>query len=152
MNSPTPLNNLLSTAGLRPLIQRCEQLRSLQRLLHQCLDLNLMAHCQLVNLQGHRLVLAVPSPAWASRLRYQIPSLLACLQKQPGMQQLSEIQLRVIPAAEPSGKSGPVRSVSLSAQSASMIADCAKHIDDPGLSQAMLRLARHGQKKDLADN
>ena len=150
MNSPTPITSLLSTtqaSGLRQLMQRCEQLRALQRQLHQCLDLNLMGHCRLVNLQGQSLILAVPSPAWATRMRYQLPTLLSCLQAQQGMRHIKEIQIRVHPANDHETPRQAPRPVSLSAQSAMLIADCAEHINDAALSQALFRLARHGQDR-----
>ncbi len=151
MNSPKAISGLLRDGvgeRLEGMLQRCQRLRALEQRLYDCLDISVSGHCRLLNVQGRRLVLGVSSPAWASRIRYQIPALLTCVQRLEGMEGVEGIDLRVLPkeAAPREARKRDYQPMQLSRHSAQLIDSCAEHIDDEALRRALKHLAGRGRQ------
>jgi len=86
-----------SSDELERLITRAVAISHLNTRLHSILDNTLKNHCNIANFSDGELILLTDSPAWISRLRYQIPSLLKHLQQLPEFNGLIQIKLRIQP-------------------------------------------------------
>lgn len=114
-----------------------------QKLQHQ-LNTDLATHCQLLNLRDGMLIMACDSTAWATRLRFQTPSLLEAMRLLPGDEEIQEIQIKIQPVAQ-SAQSSKSRAT-LSSHGADCLKQCAKSVNDPALQQALERLATREHK------
>jgi len=137
---PVSIRKFLEAEG--PLARWLQKARGQQRLLQQVRRLlpdDLAGRCMAAVRDADRLVLFAPSPVWANRLRFAAPAALSAL---PGVR---EIRVRVMP---PGPVSAPVRPLEahprrLSPDSAEAISAAADAVSDPGLSEALQRLAAH---------
>jgi len=143
MSKPRAITELLAdhfTGPLELTIQRGKKLQQLSRLIQNTLDPEMAAHCQLLNLRNSSLIMACDSTAWATRLRYHVPTLLQALQ-QSGLSGVADIQIRVSPVVQPPQQRAKKRAV-LSTDAAYCIQQCAQSVTDPALSRALQQLAR----------
>ncbi len=99
MNSPKKIRKYLSGSSdeLENLITRALKISHLNARFHSILDKTLKKHCDIANFREGTLVLLTDSPAWISRLRYQIPSLLKQLQQLSEFKDIIQIKLRIQP-------------------------------------------------------
>ncbi len=172
----TLLNNVderLSTpTGINALLQHCQLLQAVTKLVRQCLPEPLTEHCQVINLippgraqvppgkvypsgqgtgtpegaqGGSRLLLQTDSPTWNTLLRYQIPELLVQLQRSPHLEQLKSILVRTAPAAQAGPTCHHAQPRYLSPDSAMLIMSLASSIGDPRLKASLQRLAAHNR-------
>lgn len=105
-------------------------------------------HCVNAQLQNDTLVVHVDSPAWASKLRFQLGALLPGLRKIPSLDGLQQIQIRVLPGAENKSLGGTAPADRLTAESADMIRTLAGAISDDTLRASWLRLANKAKSQD----
>lgn len=150
MSKPSTVIELLGNQEAAPwarAMQRGKKLQQLSRWVQSALDAELAKHCQAINLRGNTLYLATDATVWATRLRYQLPSLLRSLQERHELRDLRDIQVRVIPATA-AAPSKPHRRASLSAESADCLQQCAEAVADETLSSALRRLAGRHRRKD----
>ncbi len=142
--SPIPLKKLLQNCNsLRQLGARLSQQRAFLERVRRQLPEYLAPHCQAAVFEAGRLTLYAASPAWASRLRYLAGELKQGLGS--GFTGLREVRVRVIGAdilPPPSPNHEPVRP--LSTRNRAILRETADGLQDPGLSEALRRLARHG--------
>lgn len=144
MSKPRAITELLAdhfTGPLELTIQRGKKLQQLSRFIQNTLAPEMAAHCQLLNLRNSTLIMACDSTAWATRLRYHVPTLLRALQQQSGLDRIADIQIRVSPAVQPPQQRAKKRAV-LSTDAAYCIQQCAQSVTDPALSRALQQLAR----------
>ena len=108
------------------------------------LPARLLHHCRVASRRGTQLVLQVDSPAWATRLRYQVPALLEHLQAHgwPGLTQ-ARVRVRV---GQPEPVPPPAQRAVMSRESAELLRTVAEDCSDPDLRAAWGRLARHGSR------
>ena len=107
-------------------------------------------HCVNAQLRHDMIIVHVDSPVWASKLRFQLGSLLANLRKTASLSGLQQIQVRVLPSAENkllSKPSAPKPSL-LSEESAEMIRDLANAISDDTLRASWLKLSNNIKQQD----
>ncbi len=90
------------------------------------------------------LIILADSPAWASKLRFYIPTLKRSLRAEPQFNLLSKIVIRTVSSDSTQKKDTP--KPLYSQKSASIIHDSAQYIDDAELKEALIRLA-HNIKK-----
>ncbi len=143
MTRPRSLQQLLGLGESARLIERIQYLKSLNGQLHICLDPETSSHTQVADLNAERLLVHVDSSAWATRLRYQLPQLLRCLNQHPSLAQLRRIDIRVAPLAQP--VPSPPQPATLSDANAAIIDSTADSLSDPSLRTALKRLARRGR-------
>ncbi len=86
---------------LGKLLERARQIAELDKLTKQYLNPSLAKHCQVCNLQNGRLVIMTNKAAYATRLKYEIPELLAKLRQLDGFQNLIGIDCKVSPEIFP---------------------------------------------------
>ncbi len=143
MSKPRAIIELLATqfsGEFEQTIQRSEKLRQLWHRLRRKLDADLASHCQLQNLRDGMLIIACDSTAWATRLRYQIPTLLEAMHHIMGHEGIHDIQIRVQPVSQKTQQQSA--RATLSSHGAHCLKQCADTISDPALRQALEQLAK----------
>lgn len=105
-------------------------------------------HCVNAQLQHETLIVHVDSPAWATKLRFQLGSLLPSLRKVPSLDGLQQILVRVLPGAENKSLGSAPSSAGLSEESAELIRKLASAITDDTLRASWLRLAKNTKPQD----
>lgn len=85
MNRPFThnLETLISepTGDVKALLDRLAKIQKLNNTLHSKLNATLSKHCRVINLRKNTLIIAVDSPAWANKLRFQTTDLLSFFRK-----------------------------------------------------------------------
>ncbi|HHC73065.1 MAG TPA: DUF721 domain-containing protein [Thiotrichales bacterium] len=123
--------------GTAELVTRGLLLERLSQRLEPLLPPTLQGHCRVANLRDETLVLAVDSPAWASRVRFLAPALVEELSRREGLR-LSRCRILVMPPHVPR-RTHPARP--LSARSRQTLAATAETLPPGPLRQALQRLA-----------
>ncbi len=85
---------------LGKLLEKAKQLTELDKLIKGYLGPKLAEHCQVCNLRNGRLVIMTQKAVYATRLKYEIPELLARLREREGFQGLIGIDCKVSPELE----------------------------------------------------
>ncbi len=95
---PQTINNLLNNpqGGVRALMDQLSKIETINNSLHRYINPLLSQHCRVVNLRKSTLVIAVDSPAWANKIRFQLPELLSGL-RENGFISLANIEIMVQP-------------------------------------------------------
>ncbi len=135
------IQELISAQGaLNQLGRRLASQRGLTEQVRSCLPTPLDRQLQAAVLNGATLVLFVDSPVWASRLRYQSPSLLRQLRGR-GIS-VDQLQARIMPIQGTARlkRRPPAR---LSERSAESLRQTAEAIGEGELQEALRRLSRH---------
>ena len=99
------------------LLERATLLSQLEHRLGTLLEPALAEHCRVANLRQNRLILLVPSAAWATRLRMDTPRLIGVLRRS-GYADLAAIDVRVTPLREEAAPSRGTRPLSPAARQA----------------------------------
>lgn len=143
MKDPAAIGQFLlpQSQGLGALMLRASRLRALTHAVQTHLGAPLSAHCQVANIRGDVLVLQTDSAAWASRLRFLGPGLLAHLARSHGQGKLRTTKVLVRPSEGPSRAAGH-RHTRISRESAALLRNVAQGTEHPALRQALLRLSR----------
>lgn len=146
INKPRKLPELLAdqdNSALSGVIRRGRQLHGLGVLLGEILGPELATHCQLANIRGNTLVVAVSSTAWATRVRYQSPQLLQKIRCEERLRGIDTIHVRITPLASPlTSTSHSIRRASMSDAASECLSQCAEGIEDQNLRSALRHLAK----------
>jgi len=127
---------------LKPLLANARHVMKFDFLLKLYLDEPLKSNCQVSIFHGHKLVIFVEAPVWATQCRYQIPSLLKQLQQHPEMVKLKFIEIKI--QSKPlTPKKKPRKATPISAANSDMLKSTADSVDDECLKAALLKLSRH---------
>ncbi len=148
MNISRPLYKFLhgKKGDVAQLVTHTRFLQHLTRLLRRQLDGALAGHVQVSDYTPFRLVLAVDSPAWATRLRFQQQALLRQLRTiYKEFQSLEKIDVVILPARQ-APPEPPPRRREISPRAAEDIRAMAGGIEEGPLREALLRLASRGRK------
>lgn len=97
MSPLKPLSQLLkeNTGELHGLLAHAARLERATRLLLAALDPPLNQHCRVANIKDSVLVVQADSSAWASKLRFRVAAVLACVQREPGFEKLRAVRVKV---------------------------------------------------------
>ena len=99
MSAPVDVHKVLISSGrLAEITARCQSQQALEGLLHNHLPAPLVTHCRVANLDQQTLYLHADTPVWASQLRLHSRRLLADLKRHKGLEHLTQIEIRTIPA------------------------------------------------------
>lgn len=148
MNFSSPLYKVLlgKKGEVEHLVTQTNELKRLTRLLQAELNPSLAPHCHVARLTPPQLTIVVDSPAWSTRLRFQSPALLRQLaRKHQIFQGVTHIEIKIYPARL-QRRAPPSAPRHISPDAATVITDMANSVDDPGLKQALLRLASRSNK------
>jgi len=143
MKDPAAISRFLipESQGLGALMLRASRLRALTHAVQSHLGTPLSAHCQVANIRDDVLVLQTDSAAWASRLRFLGPGLLAHLARAHGLGRLRTTKVLVRPTESTARATGH-RQTRISSDSAALLRNVAQSTEHAALRQALLRLSR----------
>jgi hypothetical protein len=140
-------DKLLKGAGgeLGYLIEQSTRLERLSRTVRDRLPAALGQHCRLANVTRQTLIMHADSPAWASKLRYYCPQLLAELCQIPDFGQLNDFRIKTVP---PEHLQSPRQTAArhLPASAARLLRATAAVTPSSPLRDALLRLANREQR------
>lgn len=144
-HSAADISSMLAAADTpgRDLYHQALRLLGLQKRLAGMLGSPLDRHIAVAGAGAGILTVRADSSAWAARLRFKLPELLAGLPDGPDGITIQTIRIRVRPAAPPPGPSGTGERPAISPESARLLETVADSISDPDLSECLLRLSRH---------
>lgn len=134
LKQTTTLNNLVDTALLLGQLQDC---------LNQYLPVIMRENCAVASFKNRMLTILTTQAHWATRLRYQQQHLKHQLSKHSEFYGVEKIVVKVSP--KPYKKVEEVHHLTMSSQTAKVIAETADHIDHPALKAALARLASHSR-------
>ncbi|MDG4597833.1 MAG: DciA family protein [Candidatus Contendobacter sp.] len=127
---------------LGQLMARADRLIQLSRVFHAYLPPPLCDHAVLIRLDPESWEVRTDSSAWATRLRYVLPSIRQALSQQLDMM-LPKPRIRVAPVAVLPESSH--RRLTLTRRNAALLEAAAGALTDPKLGAALRRLAIHGR-------
>lgn len=137
--NPIPLKKLISRqAPLRRWVENARAQSLLLEELAEQLPPAIRSHCLGARLDGDTLVVLADSAAWATRLRYALPSILA-------RHGARKCRVRVMPLEQRRPKTVRKRP-QLPPEAARLLAQTAESTEDPDLAAVLRRLAAHGEK------
>ncbi len=101
-NRPNAVDNLLNQpeGNVKALLDRLTKIQTIDKKLHEYLAPEMAKHCRVANIRKSTLVLAVDSPAWSHKLRFQLPDLLSYF-RNTGFLNLANIDIIVQPKRNP---------------------------------------------------
>lgn len=111
----------------------------------------LASHAHPVRYAAGLLFVHVDTAAWASRLRHEMPALVAALRANPVFRDLVNVRFRVLPKAPAVAASTrvPPKPTRLSAAAIKVISQTASTIADPGLRAALERLSQPARARRI---
>lgn len=125
---------------LNNLLQTCRQQQEILYTVKKILDQQSASHCISAHYSGQCLKIFTDSSVWASRLRFQIKSLIKKL-TEAGIE-THKIDVRVIPKSQPDKPLRKKRTaLKVSSNTAEHIAQTADSIEDEQLGAALKKLA-----------
>jgi hypothetical protein len=128
-------------ARLAKLLEKATYLAEINRIFRAYLPLHLRPHARIVTLDAEAWTVQTDSPAWATRLRYCLPTLQRQLSDELTFA-VPRLRVRIAPTSvEPPPP--PPRRLELSRQAGNVLSEAANSLQDPELSNALKRLARH---------
>lgn len=146
-NKPVTFSVLLKDHNCMPgkLCAHADFLGNLQTRLGHFLEPPLNSHFIVANCINGILVLHADSAAWATKLRYNTPAILAYMQNTCDLPALKTIRIKVIPASKRT-QDTTVKPLSISSVSASFINQVAASMPDDELRLSLLKLAKHQER------
>jgi hypothetical protein len=143
MRTPASFGRIVARFGhLKQLTAQAQRLATLDRLAKEVLPPGLRQHARLAAIRDGCLVFHADSAAWATKLRYRTPEILARLPQQPEFDGVRSIRVR--PQAEIQAQQpAPDRMQALSPAAATAIKSQAESIGDERLRDALYRIAKH---------
>lgn len=150
MKSSTPIYKLLRAqkGDVAELVTHARQLGHLSDIIQAMLEPSLADHCHLAHFDGSRMVIVADSPAWATRLRFSVDTLVSQLQQYSNkFHRLSKIEVAVRPQL-PDLPQVNVVERTISVEAAQYIEESADSVEDPDLKQALQRLASRQRPKN----
>jgi hypothetical protein len=143
------LNKLLKNNSLiaSSITETLYALRHMELFVNEQLPVGLREHVKPLNISGFTLVLMVSTPAWKSKLRFQLPALEKQLQQKTG-NQLRQISVKIVPEKQHEGNTSgkKIERSSLSLSSQSVIKGLADSLDDSRLKSSLLRLSQQNPR------
>lgn len=141
------LGQVLSAAAspVAALAAHASALSELDAKLTAVLDPELGRHCRVAALRDRTLLLAVDTPAWATRLRYHMS--LICEQFRASGIDIDECRAIVVPPSRPE-ESRPRQRPKMGPEAAKHLESAAGGVSHGPLAAALRRLARNADRSD----
>lgn len=147
-NKTLPISTLLQDKH-SPIAELCKKAIFIQKIDHKLknlLDPSIQDHFELANIKADIAILLVSSPAWATRLRYNIPAILNALNNQLNFTSVKTIRIKVKKPITDNSVSNK-KPIYLSDNSAQFLKDVANNFNDPQLRACILKLSKNHFKK-----
>ncbi len=144
MKTPSLITKILASrsSSLRTLLSQSDRLQQFNLLVQQHLPEPLCHHCQCAAINDTKLVLQVDSPAWATKLRLYLPTLLKGLQATLQGGQIKTVRLRIRPAQSVRQNRFRQR-LQMSQSTSKLLLGLSDSTTNPDLKAALLRLSKH---------
>ena len=139
-----PIKQLLTESKLNNLISRAEKLQRLDQRFKQLLPPILAPQVTVANYSAGKVVLQVTHSAWATRLKFLTPEILARCQQEVGLRSISTLEVIIRPTVHKPKMSGGLkgkREARKSSTAKEALTNAAQDISDPELSAALKNLA-----------
>jgi hypothetical protein len=81
-----------SDSQLVKLTRKAGELHHLEKIFYSVIDAELIPHCHLAKLSKDTLTVTVSNAAWGTRLRYQAPEIIKCLNVHPEFSTIQKIR------------------------------------------------------------
>ncbi len=131
---------------LAAVIAHSDRLIRINRLMQAYLPPHLRDHARIVAITPQVWIVQTESSAWATRLRYVLPTLRQQLSDEL-RQPVPGLKLRIEPARE-APSAAPPRRLTLTEKNAEVLAGAARDVSDERLGAALLRLAQHAGQRN----
>lgn len=129
---------------LQSIFTKVKLLRELNQKVSAYLDINSVPYCQVANLVGNKLILVAANGSIATQIRFQSVDLLRKFKQDPALRNIQSIECKVRPVTTtPTSRPSPTGQTmeSITTETAHMIREMAKSIEDTQLREIMLRIA-----------
>ena len=140
---PISLVKLLSGSSgpLKEIISHSHRLHLLNQTFRIHAGDQMADNCVIADLDNGVVYFNADSPAWSHRLRYEAPELLEFLKTESHLGDIRTFNVRVRPPGQSTSNEPPQRPV-LQNTTRLLLRDVAQSIDNPALSDALMRLAQ----------
>ena len=141
---PVAIQELLThrSVQLSELFVRAAELTRLRQTLECELPSPLRDHIMVADFDQKTLVLQTDGPAWAARLRFEIPRLLELARLKCNLPSVQTVRIQVAPPVQ--NRKPRSRDIHLSRRAADTLRNSALSTDDAALRDSLLRLSRRG--------
>lgn len=96
MKKPTRIGAIVAAdPQLNGIVQRARELQSLEQLIRSWLPQTLAAHVKLAAVRDDTLVLSTSSAAWATKLRFESPGILAAARRNESLRDVRVVKIRI---------------------------------------------------------
>lgn len=130
---------------LSSILRRARYLQALTSELRGQLPAPLRNHCAVAGVSDGTLIVCADSAAWAGKVRFYGPALIAHLKKRPRLHDLRQVRVKISPP--PAGQPAPAARTAISEHTAAVIENCATAVTDIPLQNALLRFARRARAR-----
>lgn len=146
MKFPPAVGHIVARSGqLKQLTDRAAHFGLLNGHLRAAVGEPLAAHVRLAAVRDGCVVVQADSAAWASRLRFRAPAVLAALGGKPGFEGVRSLRVRTRTDARPEPPEAPRRARMSDAAAEALSANAAS-VPDDAVRDALLRLARNASR------
>jgi len=148
MKSSRPIDKVFEQASdeLATLITRTRQLKRLTNILRRHLDEQLAKHCYIGNISTPVLTILVDGASWATKLRFATPDLLEKLRQENHIfSDINQIKVKILTPINKTESTAIHTGPQMNLENARGLRSLAESIEDPGLQQALNKLARHAK-------
>ena len=145
MKTSQSIRQLLSDQAhgqLKPLLQKLQEVKLIEAQLKTYLSAGLAEHCEVVNYQKGRLLLAVSNNSWAARLRFQKADLLQHLRGFPIFSGLATIAYIVQPLSSAKMNKPITSRRNMGAEARQTLHAWAKSVPEGELKEKLTRMSR----------
>lgn len=139
---PKTISHLLDAASsLRRIRHHIEKLEKLQTELQKGLNFPINQHLTVANYQRETLILHTDSAAWAAKLRFKTPEILAVVKNDPELAEIHAVRIKIKPVEPPA----PVRRTipRLSPANAKLLRQTAANVSSGALRSALQALSKN---------
>jgi hypothetical protein len=133
----------LDNAALKKLIKKAKIIQQSGQQLESILDPSFQGHYQLANINQDVATIIAESSAWATRLRYNIPSILDAFNNQMGLKSVRTVRIKIAPVQSTSMTASKKTKQKISHKTASFLKQTAESFSDKELSEIFSRIAQH---------
>lgn len=141
---PAKIAHFLVKSNLQFILQKSQQLLTLNESVKVYLGPNIRPYCQVANLIDNHLIIVVANGSIATQIRFSVPDLLSKFKQNPLLKNIKSIHCKVQPSLNQSYESlKPAQPIMplISKESAAIIQEIAQEIKDERLKKSLLRLA-----------
>ena len=143
-NSTKSITTIISSGNsdIKNLIKKAQTFHDLGHKLKRYLNTEINSKFELANVNQDVVTLVTSSSSMATRLRYNIPEILSILQNQLACTYIKTVRIKLVPdnVIRPDRMRPSPR---LSAESAELLISAANNIQDSGIRESLLRIARY---------